>query len=114
MMPSRRATAARPVRMCLSSVFNASTEACMRRSVSFLISAIVGMSAPSDAGDGDARSAPALRLFHDAPDGLPHHHAPDVAGDEEIEDADGHAVLAAERDGGRVHHAEPALEDRLV
>src|SRR5581483_1295397 len=37
--------------------------------------------------------------------------APDVSRTVQVEDDDGQVVLAAKRDGGRVHHLESALEE---
>src|SRR5450755_1129566 len=108
MIPSSRATDARPVRRCFSSPFRASSALCIRRSVSFLISAIV-----ADMSGLSLRRL-AVPAVHHAADVLAEDDAADVPGDEQVEDTNRHTVLAAQRDGGGVHDGQAFFEDFLV
>src|ERR1035437_8909935 len=119
MIPSSSDTEALPVRRCFSSVLSASIEVCIRRSVSFLISLIVGIvrllrGADLRIGWGAGASGRETASIDGAPGRVTQDDAANVTWDEEVEDPDREPVLAAEGDGGRVHHAELPLEDLLV
>src|SRR5688572_26855352 len=104
-MSSRRWTEARPVRMCenfrraSSTVafmcFSASAFTCMASILSLLLWVVWGTL--------DARS-----------DALAHDHSDNVASLPHVEDDDRKAVVAAERDGRHVHHAEVTREHLVV
>ena len=62
---------------------------------------------PPGSFPGEAR----LDVLDEGPDALAHDSAPNVAGRVHAEDEQGQVVVAAQRDGRRVHHLEIARED---
>src|SRR5450759_1939672 len=119
MIPSSSDTEALPVRRCFRSALSASIEVCIRRSVSFLISLVVGIvrllgGADLRGGRETGTSGREAASVDGAPGRVTQDDAAYVPGNEEVEDPDREMVLAAKGDGGRVHHAELPLEDLLV
>src|SRR5512137_1541399 len=94
MMPSRMPRDALPVLMAANSRFRVSWALCILSSA-FLISSFTIAVLPP----GDQR-----------PQRLARHDLLDIAGNVEIEDDDGKAVVHAEGDGRRVHDLEVLLE----
>src|SRR4051795_81143 len=105
MMRSSKCGEARPVRTVASSPRLDSTDFAIRPSASLSSSSISSTGPPFSSLGGRAGDQRAHPLAADDPiyvAGVPH-----------VEDVDGEIVVHAERERGRVHHLEPAL-DRLA
>src|SRR6266850_6790241 len=96
-MRSRSPDDARPVRTVLNSLRACSTDFCIRVCASLISSSTVAI------------SRALLRSVDDRADVLAGDDATDVAVGE-LEDVNAELVVHAERERGRVHHLEPALD----
>src|SRR3954463_4352135 len=105
MMRSSRCGEARPVRTVASSPRLESTDLLIRPLASSSSSSISSTGLPSSSSGGRAGDQRAHPLAADDPIY--------VASVSHVEDVDGKVVVHAERERGRVHHLEPAL-DRLA